>query len=132
MVQTQAFLQFTLNRIVQTPKNDYETLFIDQSIIENNRARIRVGKQTQFLTDESFSVQMTHACLTPIPSDLRQSFIEWPLKLDDNQFIAHRTIPLLVTNMDMDIMRAHTTQLLQRSKIQQVIYTYISRYHSIY
>lgn len=124
MIETQAFLQFTLCRLIQSPRNDYETLFIDQSIIENNRAKLRIGKHAEFLNDDAFYVNSTHFCMVPQPSSRPVEAIEmkeWPVKFDSNNFGHARSLPPILTDMDINMMRAHTTQILQRSRIQQVI-----------
>ena len=65
-VDTQAFAQFTLDRI-EKPETDYEILFFDECIkAKLNRSQLRLKKEaTPFLTDTSYSVTQTFAALAP-------------------------------------------------------------------
>lgn len=60
LVETQAFMQFTLDRL-ERPESDFEVLFFDESVKEKrNRSKFRISKETTpFLKETSYDVKVT-------------------------------------------------------------------------
>ncbi|KAI9325833.1 hypothetical protein DFJ73DRAFT_193343 [Zopfochytrium polystomum] len=71
LVETQAFSQFTLERI-ERPESDYEVLFFDESIkAKLNRSRLKFSKETTpFLRDGAYLIRSTVAAAAPNVEDL--------------------------------------------------------------
>ncbi|KAJ3018598.1 hypothetical protein HKX48_002793 [Thoreauomyces humboldtii] len=114
LVETQAFAQFTLDR-VERPESDYEVLFFDECIKEKrNRSKLRLGKEsTPFLHETAYDVKSTITCLeVRKPDDSGSSRSEGvPLYLDESLLKSFRVVQPLVTQADHRIMRSMTNEL---------------------
>ncbi|KAJ3413960.1 hypothetical protein HDV05_007249 [Chytridiales sp. JEL 0842] len=124
LVETQAFAQFTLDR-VERPESDYEVLFFDESIkAKLNRSKLRFSKETTpFLKDGAYNVRATIQTLQPNMEGLdpkkRYSTQYFPLALDESLIVPARTVTPLVTEADQRMMRSHTNELVNRARMAQ-------------
>ncbi|KAJ3146265.1 hypothetical protein HDU86_000481 [Geranomyces michiganensis] len=119
-VETQAFAQFTLDR-VERPESDYEVLFFDECIKEKrNRSKLRLGKEsTPFLHETAYDVKSTISCLEVRGPDEGENYKPEgiPIYLDSKLLKSPRVIQPLVTQADHRIMRSMTNELVQRARI---------------
>ena len=126
IVETQAFTQFTLSRYLRSPENDYEILFFEEVIRDKlNRSKLRFTKvSTPFLMDKTLRVSKTVTASKPedildvqINPSLDQN---WPISFNLDNFGSPRSIQSLTTESDESMLRSHTNQILQRSRMNQV------------
>ncbi|TPX71796.1 hypothetical protein SpCBS45565_g00951 [Spizellomyces sp. 'palustris'] len=144
-VETQAFAQFTLDR-VERPESDYEVLFFDECIKEKrNRSKLRIGKEsTPFLTETAYDIRSTFACFGVSIDGLEsrelggsrednfettfngnacinvgKSFSSGtvPIHLDEKLLGTPRHVQPLITQSDHKMMRSMTNELVQRARI---------------
>ncbi|KND02343.1 uncharacterized protein SPPG_02814 [Spizellomyces punctatus DAOM BR117] len=121
-VETQAFAQFTLDR-VERPESDYEVLFFDECIKEKrNRSKLRIGKEsTPFLTETAYDIRTTITCFGVSIDGLesRKSFSSntIPIHLDEKLLGTPRHVQPLITQSDHKMMRSMTNELVQRARI---------------
>ncbi|KAI9097156.1 hypothetical protein DFS34DRAFT_111507 [Phlyctochytrium arcticum] len=123
-VDTQAFAQFTLDR-VERPESDYEVLFFDESIKEKrNRSRLHLGKDsTPFLKETAYDVRSTILCLDASVDNIEAagtrtySTCGMPVKMDEELFGTPRHVQPLITPSDHRMMRSMTNELVQRARI---------------
>jgi hypothetical protein len=124
IVETQAFSQFTLSRYLRAPENDYEILFFDEVVREKVNRRLRFTKAIpSFLTDKSFRVNISISALKPElrdPEEVACTLDQWPVSLDLSKFGSARAVQSLTTDSDESMLRSHTNQILQRSRMNQV------------
>ncbi|TPX33374.1 hypothetical protein SmJEL517_g03709 [Synchytrium microbalum] len=122
LVDTQAFAQFTLDRI-ERPETDHEILFFDECIkAKLNRSQLRIKKEaTPFLTDPTYAITQTFAALAPsiedIDSDAKLVIQAFPSKLDSRYLTAPRIVQPLITASDQKMMRSHTAGIVQRARM---------------
>ncbi|KAJ3151055.1 hypothetical protein HDU89_002267 [Geranomyces variabilis] len=119
-IETQAFAQFTLDR-VERPESDYEVLFFDECIKEKrNRSKLRIGKEsTPFLHETAYDVKSTITCLEVRGPEEGENYKPEgiPIYLDSKLLKSPRVIQPLVTQADHRIMRSMTNELVQRARI---------------
>ncbi|KAJ3077682.1 hypothetical protein HK102_005044, partial [Quaeritorhiza haematococci] len=128
LMETQAFAQFTLDRI-ERHESDFEVLFFDESIkAKLNRSKLRLSKETTpFLKDTSYHINQTIAAI-PVnvegldAEQLRQRGESvpqhLPSELDKSLLVPPRPVPPLITQTDQRMMRSHTYELVQRARMQ--------------
>ncbi|KAJ3330361.1 hypothetical protein HDU76_005873 [Blyttiomyces sp. JEL0837] len=122
LVETQAFAQFTLDRIERS-ESDYEVLFFDESIkAKLNRSRLKFSKETTpFLKDNAYSVRATVAAAFPnlegLDPNKVYSTTYFPIALDTTLLSKPRIISPLVTQSDQRMMRSHTNELVNRARM---------------
>ncbi|ORY28412.1 DENN-domain-containing protein [Rhizoclosmatium globosum] len=120
IVETQNFVQFTLER-VELPESDYEILFFDESIkAKLNRSKLKFSKETTpFLKDGAYSIRATITALAPNLDGLDQtktySTSLFPLIIDKSLLGTPRKANPLVTEADQNMMRSHTNELVNRT-----------------
>jgi hypothetical protein len=121
-VETQAFAQFTLDRI-ERQESDYEVLFFDESIkAKLNRSKLRFNKDsTPFLKDGAYNIRATIHALQPNMENLdptkTYSTTFFPLALDETLIVTPRAVAPLVTQADQKMMRSHTNELVNRARM---------------
>ncbi|KAJ3299939.1 hypothetical protein HK104_005851 [Borealophlyctis nickersoniae] len=122
LVETQAFAQFTLDRL-ERPETDPEVLFFDESIKEKrNRSKLRFSKETTpFLKEASYDVRLTLPTLEVNLEglDMGKSYSSetFPSELDPALLLPPRPVQSLVTQSDQRMMRSHTNELVQRARM---------------
>ncbi|KAJ3075723.1 hypothetical protein HDU98_007115 [Podochytrium sp. JEL0797] len=122
IVETQNFVQFTLER-VELPESDYEILFFDESVkAKLNRSKIKFTKETTpFLKDGAYSIRATITALAPNSEGLEKdkSFSSplFPLTIDPHLLTTPRKVNPLVTEADQNMMRSHTNEIVNRTHI---------------
>ncbi|KAI9346189.1 hypothetical protein BDR26DRAFT_856006 [Obelidium mucronatum] len=120
IVETQNFVQFTLER-VELPESDYEILFFDESIkAKLNRSKLKFSKETTpFLKDGAYSIRATITALAPSVEGLDKnktySTSFFPLTIDKSLLGTPRKANPLVTEADQNMMRSHTNELVNRT-----------------
>ena len=124
ILDTQAYAQFILDR-VERPDDDYEIMHFDESIKQKmNRSRIKFTKEhTPFLNETTYQITTAINTLpynsTNLPKD---NFLSRdPLDWIKNYEILPRPIQLLLTESDKQMMKSHTQELVQRSKLAAIV-----------
>ncbi|TPX34627.1 hypothetical protein SeMB42_g07288 [Synchytrium endobioticum] len=122
-VETQAFAQFTLERI-ERPETDHEILFFDECIkAKLNRSQLRLKKEaTPFLTDTSYAITQTFHSLAPNIEDIDLSDVamaadSFPSILNEQLLVPPRFVQSLITASDQKMMRSHIAGLVQRARM---------------
>ncbi|KAJ3119716.1 hypothetical protein HK100_000183 [Physocladia obscura] len=122
IVETQNFVQFTLER-VELPESDYEILFFDESIkAKLNRSKLKFSKETTpFLKDGAYSIRATITALPPnsdgLDKDKTYTMSLFPVTIDKSLLGTPRKANPLVTEADQNMMRSHTNELVNRTHI---------------
>lgn len=119
MVETQAFLQFTLTRLLDQPENLFETMFIDQSILEVTR---KIGfKTSEFLNDPAYNIISTYFCIGANKNEdetIISLKTSWPVNFDENSFREPRTIlPFMIENTPEKAIRVEATLINRRLSV---------------
>ncbi|KAJ3315495.1 hypothetical protein HDV04_003037 [Boothiomyces sp. JEL0838] len=120
VVETQAFAQFVLDRI-ERPETDYQVLFFDESIKQKlNRSKMRFTKETTpFLNEQTYQISSTIMAMPvnqdDLPTDNYYSVdvFEWKSVYE----VQPRTPQQLLTEADLQMMRSHTNELVNRARI---------------
>ncbi|KAJ3406407.1 hypothetical protein HDU80_011325 [Chytriomyces hyalinus] len=122
LVETQNFVQFTLERI-ELPESNYEILFFEESIkAKLNRSKLKFSKETTpFLKDGAYSIRATISALPPNMDGLdpskTYSMTLFPVTLDKTLLKPPRNVNPLVTEADQNMMRSHTNDLVNRTRL---------------
>ncbi|KAJ3226977.1 hypothetical protein HDU81_006988 [Chytriomyces hyalinus] len=122
LVETQNFVQFTLERI-ELPESNYEILFFEESIkAKLNRSKLKFSKETTpFLKDGAYSIRATISALPPnmdgLDSSKTYSMTLFPVTLDKTLLKPPRNVNPLVTEADQNMMRSHTNDLVNRTRL---------------
>ncbi|KAJ3033084.1 DENN domain-containing protein 4C, partial [Rhizophlyctis rosea] len=122
LVETQAFTQFTLDRL-ERPETDFEVLFFDESVKEKrNRSKLRFSKDTTpFLKESAYdvaaTVEVVGVNLDGLEMGKSYSSETFPLELDAALMVPPRPVKPLVTQSDHRIMKSHTHELVQRARM---------------
>ncbi|KAJ3039373.1 hypothetical protein HDV00_012249 [Rhizophlyctis rosea] len=123
LVETQAFTQFTLDRL-ERPETDFEVLFFDESVKEKrNRSKLRFSKDTTpFLKETAYDVAATVDVVGVNLEglELGRSYGHgdaFPVELDTSLMVPPRPVKPLVTQSDHRIMKSHTHELVQRARM---------------
>lgn len=124
LVDTQGYAQFVLDRI-ERPENDYEIMFFDESIKQKlNRSRMRFSKEaTPFLNENTYQistkVMAMHFNTDDVPYS--DSIVLGPFDWKPQCVTDPREFNPLLTEADRQMMRSHTNEVVQRSRIVSMI-----------